>query len=94
MCSEQTTRLPQSGSSRKEVDTGIGHINFFHLGDWQTRAITAVNVKVGSCEPCVLPGFMTSGGDDFDVAPEVRLDYSEFLCSKVSLKYNKDRESF
>ena len=53
-----------------------------------------MNVKVGSCEPCVMPGFMTSGGEDFDVAPEIRLDYSEFLCSKVSLKYNKDWESF
>ena len=51
-------------------------------------------VKVGGCEPCVMPGFTTSGGEDFDLGPEIRLDYSEFLCSQVLLKYNRDWESF
>ena len=38
--------------------------------------------------------FLTSGGEDFDPGPEMRLDHSELLCSKVLLKYNRDRESF
>ena len=41
-----------------------------------------------------MPGFLTSGGEEFNSGPETRLDRSEFLCSKVLLKYKGDRESF
>lgn len=41
-----------------------------------------MNVKVGGCEPCVMPGFMTSGGEAFDLGPEIRLDYSELFVAK------------
>ena len=40
------------------------------------------------------PGFLASGGDKFNPGPEMRLDRSELLCNKVSLKYKGDRESF
>ena len=39
------------------------------------------------------PGFVASGGEEFDRRLETRLDHSEFLCSKVLLKYKMDRES-
>ena len=39
-------------------------------------------------------GFLAPGGEEFNLGPETRLDHSELLCSKVLLKYNKDRESF
>ena len=40
------------------------------------------------------PGFLASGGDEFNPGPETRLDCSEILCNKVLLKYKGDRESF
>ena len=40
------------------------------------------------------PGFLASGGDEFNLGPETRLDHSELLCHKVLLKYKGDRESF
>ena len=40
------------------------------------------------------PGFLASGGDEFNPGPEMRLDHSELLCSKVLLKYKGERESF
>ena len=39
-------------------------------------------------------GFLASGGDEFNLGPEMRLDRSELLCNKVLLKYKGDRESF
>ena len=39
-------------------------------------------------------GFLASGGDIFNLGPEMRLNHSELLCSKVLLKYKGDRESF
>ena len=39
-------------------------------------------------------GFLTSGGDEFNPGPEMRLDRSELLCNKVLLKCKGDRESF
>ena len=52
-----------------------------------------------SCERLLLnhekmPGFLASGGEEFNPGPETRLDYSELLCNKVLLKYKGDRESF
>ena len=40
------------------------------------------------------PGFLVSGGEEFNPGPEMRLDRSELLCNKVLLKYKRDRESF
>ena len=40
------------------------------------------------------PGFLASGGGEFNLRPEMRLDRSELLCNKVLLKYKGDRESF
>ena len=39
-------------------------------------------------------GFLASGGEEFNLGPEMRLDCSELLCNKVLLKYKGDRESF
>ena len=41
-----------------------------------------------------MPGDLASGGEEFNVGPMTRLDPSEFLCNKVLLKYERDRESF
>ena len=41
-----------------------------------------------------MPGFLASGGEEFNLGPETRLDRSELLCNKVLLKYKGDRESF
>ena len=41
-----------------------------------------------------MPGFLASGGEEFNLGPEMRLDCSEILCNKVLLKYKGDRESF
>ena len=40
------------------------------------------------------PGFLVSGGEEFNPGPEMRLGHSELLCNKVLLKYKGDRESF
>ena len=40
------------------------------------------------------PGFLASGGEEFNPGPEMRLDCSELFCSKVLVKYKGDRESF
>ena len=40
------------------------------------------------------PGFLASGGQDFNPGPVMRFDSSELLCNKVLLKYKGDRESF
>ena len=39
-------------------------------------------------------GFLASGGDEFNLGPETRLDRSELLCNQVLLKYKGDREGF
>jgi hypothetical protein len=41
-----------------------------------------------------MPGFLASGGEEFNPGPETRLDRSELLCKKVLSKYKGDRESF
>ena len=40
------------------------------------------------------PGFLASGGEEFNLGPETKLDRSELLCNKVLLKNKGDRESF
>ena len=37
------------------------------------------------------PGFLASGGDEFNLGPETKLDRSEILCNQVLLKYKGDR---
>ena len=39
-------------------------------------------------------GFLASGGEEFNLGPVARLDGSELLCSKVLVKYKRERESF
>ena len=39
-------------------------------------------------------GFLASGGEEFNLGPETRLDHSELLYNEVLLKYKEDRESF
>ena len=39
------------------------------------------------------PGFLASGGEEFNLGREMRLDRSELLCDKVVLKYKGDRAS-
>ena len=45
-----------------------------------------------------MPGFLASGGKEFDPGPVMRLDCSELfiykVINKVLLKYKGDRESF
>ena len=41
-----------------------------------------------------MPGFLASGGEEFNPGSETRLDHSELLCNKALLKYKGDRESF
>ena len=45
-------------------------------------------------EPRKMQGFLASSGEEINPGPETRLDWSEFLCNKVLLKYRRDRESF
>ena len=40
------------------------------------------------------PGLLASGGEEFNLGPETRLDCSELLCNKVLLKYKIDRKGF
>ena len=41
-----------------------------------------------------MPGFLTSGGEEFNLEPEMWLVRLEVLCNKVLFKYKGDRESF
>ena len=53
------------------------------------------NISLGSkFSGAKMPGFLASGGKEFNLGPEMRLDSSELLCNKVLLKYKGDRESF
>ena len=45
-------------------------------------------------KPQKMPGFLASRGEEFNPGPEMRIDCSKLLCSKVLLKYKRDRESF
>ena len=37
-----------------------------------------------------MPGFLASGGAEFNPGPVTRLDCSELLCDKSLLKYKRD----
>ena len=39
-----------------------------------------------------MPGFLASGGEEFNLGPVTRLDCSELLCNIVLLKYKKERK--
>ena len=36
-----------------------------------------------------MPGFLASGGEEFNLGPVTRLDRSELLCNKALLKYKR-----
>ena len=39
-----------------------------------------------------MPGFLASGGEEFNPGPVMMFDNSELLCNKVLSKYKRDRE--
>ena len=41
-----------------------------------------------------MPGFLASGGEEFNPGPVMRLDGSELLSDEVLLKYKREGESF
>ena len=43
----------------------------------------------GDAKPRKMPGFLASGGEEFNPGPETKLDRSELLCNKVLLKYKR-----
>ena len=51
------------------------------INDWKVVA-----------EPRKMLGFLASGGEEFNLGPEIRLDYSELLCNKVFIKVKKERK--
>ena len=55
--------------------------------------MTSGKTTVKGCCWIMMPGFLASGGEEFNPGPETRLDRSELLYNKV-LKYKGDRESF
>ena len=59
---------------------------------------TAMKKNVQTTERLLLndktPGFLASGGDEFNPGPETRLDGSELLCNQVLLKYKGYRKGF
>ena len=70
------------------------------LGEQRTRAPSILTLSLSPQDERLLlnhkktPGFLASGGEEFNLGPETRLDRSELLCNKVLLKYKGDRESF
>ena len=70
----------------------------FSKGSSQPRNRTWVSCIAGRFEKLLnhtkTLGFLASGGGEFNLGPETRLDRSELLCNKVLLKYKGDRESF
>ena len=41
-----------------------------------------------------MPGFLASGGEEFNLGPETKLDHSELLCNNVLLKYKSIEIAF
>ena len=73
------------------------------LGEQRTRAPSILTLswripdkpprwKVAA-EPQKIPGFLASGGEEFNPWPVMSLDHSELLCNKVLLKDKRDREN-
>ena len=69
----------------------------------RTDVFTVLSLPVSECcmslwkvaaEPRKMPGYLASGGEEFNPGPVMRLDCSELLCNKVLQKYKRDRESF
>ena len=44
-------------------------------------------------EPWKTPGFLASGGQEFNLGPVTRLDRSELLCNEVLLKYKETEKA-
>ena len=77
------------GSQRVRHDwSDLTHMPVFR------RCSVEVVLKGWCWEPCIRPGFIVSGGEVFDLGPEMRLDHLELLCSKILFRYNRDRKSF
>ena len=98
--------LPISGQSPKET---LGTSWHWQVGinPWQVSAInnrkSPRNHRAGllTCFAQGIsfihkktPGFLASGGEEFNPGPEMRLDRSELLSNKMLLKYKGDKESF
>lgn len=49
-------------------------------------------VKDYCCKLCATLGF-DPGGEDFDTGPETRHDHQSMLCTRILLKYKRDREA-
>ena len=43
-------------------------------------------MKGCSCEPCAMPGFVISGGEDFDPGAETRFDYMDLFMYENFIK--------
>ena len=71
------------------------------IGEQRTRAPSILtclkdprwtpSMKGCGCELWAMPGFVIFGEEDFDLGPELRLDYSKLLCNKVLLKYKRNK---
>ena len=73
--------IPGSGRSGGE---GIGYPLQY---SWASLVAQLVKNPPVMCERFLLnhektPGFLASGGEEFNPGPETRLDHSELLCSK------------
>ena len=87
---ELEIKLPVSVGSLKNQENS---------GKISISALLTMPKPLTVCERLLLnhaktPGFLASGGEEFNPGPETRLDRSELLWNKVLLKYKGDRESF
>ena len=65
-----------------------------NMGNLAVRCICAPSPSERLLLNEKMPGFLASRGEEFNPGPETRLDHSELLYNKVSLKYEGDREIF
>ena len=77
---EENNRMGRTRDLFKKIRNTKGP---FHAKMWKVVA-----------EPRKMPGFLASGGEEFNPGPVRRLDHSELSCNKVLWKYKRDRESF
>ena len=83
--------------SRHEYWSGLSCPSPGDLSDSEIEPVSLMSLALARkvvVEPQKMPGFLASGGEEFNPGPETRLDHSELLCNRVLLKYKRDRESF
>ena len=83
--------------SRHEYWSGLSCPSPRDLSDPEIEPVSLMSLALARkivAEPQKMPGFLASGGEEFNLGPETRLDHSELLCNRVLLKYKRDRESF